>query len=118
PRERRCAPRNEAAGPGEYQGEAEPSHWAPPLDRWLSGATVVRGPAGRQARMRAGRSGTGRRHRRLGAKRELERAPVLPEQAHPFGIDLDADRLALGEPGHALHAGDEADPAVGPGRDP
>src|SRR5437016_13396280 len=46
-----------------------------------------------------------------------QRAPVLPEQVHPRGIDLDPDRVALGEPRHALHAGDQAHPAVAAGRD-
>src|SRR5438128_3194974 len=47
-----------------------------------------------------------------------ERAPVLPEEVHSVRIDLQADRLALGEPGHALHAGDEADSAVAAAPDP
>src|SRR5437762_13461975 len=57
-----------------------------------------------------------RRRGRLPA-RIPERAPVLPEEVHSVRIDLHADRLALGEPGHALHAGDEADSAVAAGRD-
>src|SRR5947207_14879505 len=46
-----------------------------------------------------------------------ERAPVLPEEVHPSGIHLHADGLALGEPRHPLHAGDEADAAVAAGGD-
>src|SRR5438093_13467378 len=47
-----------------------------------------------------------------------ERAPVLPEEVHSVRIDLHADRLALGEPGHALYAGDEAGSAVAAAPDP